>query len=80
MTSDDGRHEPSHPSQPELRQVDGFGVVPLDEQQAGYEIARQHEEHRDAQQASRSPLHPKMVGDNGEDGERAQSVECGNIA
>ena len=76
----DGRHEPSHASQPELWQVDGFGVVPLDEQQAGYEIARQHEEHRDAQQASRSPLHPKMVGDNGEDGERAQSVECGNIA
>ena len=59
-----GGNDAAHAAQPEVRQADRAAVVVFLEKQAGDQITRQHEEHRDAEKAARCPSEVHVVCDN----------------
>ena len=67
--------QPARPPDPKVAQRDGAGPPLLAQQQAGDEIAGEHEEHVDAQKAAASPRHPGVVEHDSGDGESPQSVQ-----
>ena len=60
----------------ELPEANAPGVLEFMRQPAGDEIAGEHEEHRDADEAARQPFDVRMVDENGDDGEHAQTIEA----
>jgi hypothetical protein len=66
--------------QPEIAEADPPAAIPLVDQQVGDEIAAEGEEDADPQHASRSPGQLEVVGDDGQDGDRPQSVQAGHVA
>ncbi len=76
---EEGRQQPPRAADPEPHQVDGPGGAPLGEQQRGDQVAADHEEHVDAEEAARQPGGADVVGDDRGDGEGPQAVDPGHV-
>ena len=73
-------HKAPHAPHPEPLEVDSVGLFEFRKKQAGDEVSRKHEEDRDAQEAALRPGEVKVVEHDGDDGERADAVEGGDVA
>ena len=71
----DGGNDAPHAPHPEILQADRAAVVVLAQQKPGDEVTREDEEHGDAEQAARRPVHLHMVGDYRQHGEGPQAIE-----
>ena len=75
-----GGEQAADAANPEALEVDASGLGDFVEQQARDQIARKHEEDRDAEQAALRPCEVEVVEHHRDNGERAQAVEGGNVA
>ena len=73
------REEPPGAPDPELDQVHGSGALLLRDQQQRDQIPRDHEEHLDPEESALQPGAVGVVDHHRDDGERAHSVESGQI-
>lgn len=64
----DGREQALHAPDVEVLEVDAPCARELHEQDLGDDVARDHEEHRHAHEATLASREPRMVGDHGKDG------------
>ena len=71
--------QPARPPDPEVTQRDGAGTPLLAQQQTGDQVAGEHEEHVDAQEAAAGPCHARVVEHDGGDGECPQPVQRGQV-
>ena len=75
-----GGDQATDAANPEALKVDVAGLSDFVEQQARDQIARKHKEDRNAEQAALSPREVEVIEHHRDDGERAQTVEGGDIA
>ena len=72
---DDRGHEAPDAAHPVAHDVDGAALGELLEQARGGQIAREHEENRDAEKAALAPAHVHVVEDDADGADGAQAVE-----
>ena len=72
---DERRKQPTGPPKPEVGQVHAPGHLMLAQEQGGDEEARQDEEDIDAEEATRQPVHPAVVEQHTQDGQRADAIQ-----
>ena len=72
------RQQPAGPAQPEGRQLDAAPLAVLAEQQAGDQVAGQHVEDVQAEEAALQPPHAEVVAHDDEQGHGPQAVEGGD--
>ena len=70
-----GREQPSGTAQPEGRELDAVSLPVLAEQQSGDEVAGEHVEDVQAEEATPEPAHAEVVAHDDEQGHGPQSVE-----
>ncbi len=73
------RQEPPGAAQPELLQVDAAALLVLADQQQRDQVAADHEEHLDAEEATGQPAVVRVVDHHGDDGHRAHPVETRQV-
>ena len=73
------REQAAGAADPEPHQVDRAGGAPLGEQQRGDQVAADHQEDVDAQEAAGQPARPDVVGDDRRHGDRPQPVHPGHV-
>ena len=75
-----GGDQATDAANPEALKVDAAGLSDFVEQQTRNQIARKHEEDRDAEQAALSPREVEVIEHHRDDGKRAQAVERRDVA
>ena len=75
QTHQGGREQPAEAPAPEPGQPDAPGALALAQQQRGDEVAGEHEEDRDAQEAAGEQVGGEVVDDDGGHGQAPQAVE-----
>src|SRR5262249_9120998 len=71
-----GRKEPPGPPPPERSECDPTRGIELGEQQRRDQVAADHEEEVDAEEAARKPREPGVVDEDGPDRERPKPVDA----
>ena len=74
----EGRQQAAGPTQPEGRQLDGAPTAVLAEQQPGDQVAGQHVEDVEAEEAALQPPHPEVVAHDDQEGHGPDPVEGGD--
>jgi len=75
----DGGQQPPRPAQPEAAQPQVAVAAELAEQQRGDQVAADHEEDVDPEEAPRHPADAGVVEEDGEHGERPQGVDAWQV-
>ena len=76
----EGRQQPPRAPQPEAAQVDAVAGLPFDQQQRCDQVAAEHEEEVDAEEAAGHPVDAGVVDEDADDRERAEAVEPRAVA
>ncbi len=75
----DRREEPPGPAPPEVSDVESACPGVLAQQEARDQVAADHEEQVDAEESARQQVRIQVVGEHGDDRERTQSIEPGQV-
>ena len=75
----DGRHEAPHAIHPKMGQIDSMGAIPLLDENAGDQVAGEHEEDGHAQKTARQNRGIKVIQHDCRHGNRAQTVKRRNV-
>ena len=73
------REEAAGPPVPEPLQPDPAVLLPVGQQQARDQVPADHEEDVDAEEATRDPLLVAVVQQDGDDRDRAEAIERGDV-
>ena len=76
---EEGRQEPPRTAEVEPPEPDVVVLAPVAEEQAGDQVAADHEEDVNAEEAAGHPLHVAVIEEHGNDRERPQPIERGYV-